>query len=304
MPILMVLLAVLASASMLLLGSASEPDRQVVDTVHSSDLFSPQGIMNATQRPNMQNGGGKYFELPITPGEQTSRAHYLGFCGSLSKDVWKGGRWIALTVLANIALGLVEEFPQFAEQRKQCPVRWLLTAGTDPAAEVRHAVRLLQDNVGELPRPQPASPADILIGCGSADTTEAVAGEAAAAHTPLISPTPFIGSGDTFPYFIRTGPSESDTVKGFLEICKHFGWNRVGLLYQQPKLWPIVQNLRNKDIQYPLIDPFFFADDDVIAKVSESYLRVLGLATPHSPVATKILRTAADLGLKIGRAHV
>jgi len=58
-----------------------------------------------------------------------------------------------------------------------------------------------------------------------------------------------------------------------------------------------VSGFQSCAIPISLIVPFFFSDDDLIAKVSESYLRVLGLATPHSPVATKILRTAADLGL-------
>jgi len=41
------------------------------------------------------------------------------------------------------------------------------------------------------------------------------------------------------------------------------------------------------------------ADNDKVglANLSKSYLRVLGLATPYSPVAMDILRTAADYGI-------
>jgi len=133
--------------------------------------------------------------------------------------------------------------------------------------------------------------ADILIGCSSTSTTEAIASEVVAARTPMISPTPFVGSGDDFPYFFRTSPSESDIVKGFMEICKYFGWNRVGLLYQQPRLWSMVQSVQNSEKGYPLVDPFFFVDEGVIANVSKSHLRVLGWAAPYSPVAMNILRS-------------
>jgi len=289
-----VFLAMVASPLVFLAGSASEP---VVDTVHSPDLFSPQGIMSAAERLNKPSAGGKQFELPITPGKMVGELpHYLGICGSLHKDAWKSGRWVALTALANIAVGLmsegavrkglIEEFPQFANQTNRRPVRWLLTAVGGGPSEFGGCLRETTEVNLQL---RPQTP-DILIGCGSAGTTEALAREAGAMRTPVISPIPFVGSGDDFPYFFRTSTSESDAVKGFLEVCKHFGWNRVGFLYQQPRLWSMVQSLRNSDTEYPLVDPFFFVDEGVIANVSKSKLRVMGLATPYSPVAMNILR--------------
>eukprot|EP00418_Pyrodinium_bahamense_P000473 CAMPEP_0179012622 /NCGR_PEP_ID=MMETSP0796-20121207/1301_1 /TAXON_ID=73915 /ORGANISM="Pyrodinium bahamense, Strain pbaha01" /LENGTH=854 /DNA_ID=CAMNT_0020708091 /DNA_START=50 /DNA_END=2616 /DNA_ORIENTATION=- len=117
-----------------------------------------------------------------------------------------------------------------------------------------------------------------------------------------------------FPYFLRTLPRDADVAKGFVLVCQHFRWPRVGLLYEDTDDmqgfygavlgWKdVLQDINLEIDAFPL--PHYPDAASInrstywvrLQDVAESGLRVIGLKYESSEKAIVILDVALTLEL-------
>jgi len=236
------------------------------------------------------------FELHQAQPHHTNASRLLGFCGNLRLDSWQGRRWPALVVLAKIAA-----------QQGILPMtkrRWRVAFGADDQQEVEEAVRLLTGSWQDKAWQQPV---DALIGCGSTATTERVASVATGTQTPQISSNAWsaeLQTSDKYPNFFRMVPTDIDVAMGFLHVCRHFGWQKVGLLYEgDERVREVADASAQLDAwQFPTIEGFLLSGSQrplaQLERARDSRLRVFGLTYTDVARGRAILHEAAGIGMQ------